>query len=215
MYNAVRSYQMEEKERRRGRRGSRSNEGPAALRLWASSRVFAPRLAPTAAHRFLSGAPHALHGSPHLLFTSVDVPPPPPPPPLLPSPLPFLLLSFSFDLSIAVRSLSLSLSIRAGVNTLAGALPAKYRHQNIFNHDYSLSTHRQTIASISGPGFWVVSHICRMRIDSDRFSVRMQGNKRKRDSSARQQSFPIHPTPTCQDDSRFSSTSLAQHRNVT
>lgn len=82
--------------RMRGReRESRSNEGPAAPGLWASSRVFAPRLAPTAAHRFLSGAPHALHSSPHLL--------------LFLHPLHFLSSS---------RRCSLSLSIRAGVDRL-------------------------------------------------------------------------------------------------
>lgn len=116
IHNVVCSYQMAERRRKGGgkEKESRSNEGPAAPRLWASSRVFAPRLAPTAAHRFLSGAPHALHGSPHLLFTSVDVPPSPPPSFL------FLLLFLFRSLRCSVRSLarSLSLSIRAGVNTL-------------------------------------------------------------------------------------------------
>lgn len=127
IHNVVCSYQMAER-RRKGRgkeKESRSNEGPAAPRLWASSRVFAPRLAPTAAHRFLSGAPHALHGSPHLLFTSVDVPPSPPPSFLL-------LLLFLFRSLLVARAFarSLALSLNQGRREYArDASLAKYRRR--------------------------------------------------------------------------------------
>lgn len=95
--------------------------------VWGPSRVFAPRLAPTAAHRFLSAALHALHRHPPPPFPSPRRPAFfPPPHPLSLAPLLHNATASTAGLSARTRMqrhtyrATGSCRVRGGFCTLAG-----------------------------------------------------------------------------------------------